>query len=220
MGMANITEFLTHVITYVPGCSEPLALQQIRDVCIDFCSKTSIWQETLDSIDVAANTREYLVQPPLNSQILSIAGAWYKRRPIGILNADSSQLVPEQLASGFAGEQTAPGEPNTVLYSLVDKSITVNPVPASDLTAAITLRVVLRPTRTATTVPDFLLTDYEYAIAQGAISRITRIPGQTFTDFATSALTEREYISARNQAMVRANKTFSRSQASIKMRPF
>jgi len=218
--MANISEFLPHVLPYVPGCPEPTALQHIRDICIDFCAYTHAWQATLDPIDVKKGERRYDVVVPPNSQLHTIISSWYDRIPVVVLNTDSMYTIPEQVATDFYGEYTGEGRPATLLYDVSSKVLAVAPAPASDIAKAIVLTAALKPTRTSLVVPNILLNEYEFAIAQGAIARIARMPRQSFTSMDTSMLAEREYISARAHARIRANKTFSRSQVSVKMRPF
>jgi hypothetical protein len=197
-----------------------MALQHIRDVCIDFCASTGVWQETLDPIDVVAGERRYDIAVPIGAQIHSITAAWFDRVPVQVIHTDSMFMVPEQVAEKFHGELEFLGNPTSLVYDPQAKVVAVNPVPSGSVAGALVIRAILKPTRSTTTVPNILVNEYEYAISQGAVARIARVPNKTFTDAAAASYSEREYLSAKSSARLRVNNSFVRSQTSIKMRPF
>lgn len=218
--MAKLIDFLPRVLQAVPGCSEPLAIQHIRDICIDFCVFTQIWQETLDPIDTTALITEYDLSPPAGALIHAVNNSWFKGRPLTVANTDSNHIRPEIFNNQFPGANVQPGDPLLLIVNYADKTFTLDPAPQYTESKTLTLRATLKPTRASQSVPDILLQEYEFAISQGAISRLARIPGQSFTDMNVAAIASGFYGDARHSATIRANKTFARSQARVAMRPF
>lgn len=67
----------------------------------------------------------------------------------------------------------------------------MNPVPTD--VAVLSATFALRPTITATTVPDVLVTEHMETIAAGALARIHRFPGQPWTDFNLAQMRQQEF---------------------------
>lgn len=217
--MAYLKEFLPHVLTYVSTCSESVAITVLRDICIEFCSETQVWQDTLDPISSVVGENKYELSPPIDATIHSVVSAWYKDMPVEVINSDSGVVRPEFYNDKFSNARNDLGDPTALLVDINNKQMTLYPTPKNSDAFALTVRAVLRPSRTAMKVPDFLLHDYEYAITQGAIARIARMPGNDFSDLNTAAMAAGVYMNAKGAAKVRSNKTFARSQVSVKMRP-
>lgn len=218
--MAKLSDFLSLVLPFVPGCPEPVALQHIRNTCIDFCMASHVWQQTLEPITTVADTNIYGIDAPLTSDVIEIKHAWYKSTRLKIINGDVRDIKAEFYNSEFPDAHVIKGDPRTLLVDYEQKVFSVSPVPEDAVSKALTIRVALKPTRNTMTVPDFLLTDYEYAITQGAIGRIAEIPAQAFTSTAMALSAKSAYAVERHNAAVRANKTFARSQTSVAQRPF
>jgi hypothetical protein len=232
--MAQLTDFLPHILPYLPECSQPLATQTISDILIDFCRETGVWQMTLPPINTVANEMAYVVNPPVintivgntltvtpsATQIHSLVRIWYLTIEIGILNDDSGLVRPEFYNTNFSTADVAAGFPRAGLYDRVTGTLTLNRAPTQSDVAALTIRAAMIPDASATTVPDFLLQDYSFAIAQGVISRIADIPGATFTNPGLAVKADMNYRSAKSRARVRANRGMARAGVAVAFRPF
>lgn len=212
--MAAITDFLPYVLPYVAGCPSPLAEQYIRDVCIDFCTYSLIAQEAHLPVSARQGVDTYSFTPPQGMEVLMIMRAWYEKAPIAVFNLDSPAMRPEMISTRFLGANTNGGTPRALKMDNT-KTFTLNVAPATDSAAAITMQVALKPTRTATTVPDILFNYYAYEIGQGVIARLYQMPGQEFTNPAIAAAPMATYLMARSNGRVQANRAFGRTQARI-----
>ena len=175
---------------------------------------------TLDPINVVAGKNVYELSPPIGANIRNVTRIWYLGRELKVINNDDSAVGAETYNPDFATADIAVGDPTCALYDYVTRTISFDRLPLAAEAKGITVRCALSPSRTATTVPDFLLSDYEDAIANGAISRIARIPAQGYTDQSTAALSQSIYAAARHSATIRANKASARSESRVAMRPF
>jgi hypothetical protein len=215
--MVSLSEFMPYVLPSVPGCTDVLAEQYLRDVCIDFCSKTLLIQRDHDPVSVVAGQADYDLDPPTGARVHMVMQAWFERQPLDVVTPDSPGMRPEVFNSGFQGADTNTGNP-TKLIQKDDLTFTLERAPSVDSISAVTMRIALKPTRNATDVENILLDDYAYEIGQGAAARLMRIPGQPFTNIQLALAYETTYVTARNTAQARANRSYGRGTQQVQMR--
>lgn len=214
--MVALSAFYPYVLPSAPGCSEIMADQFIRDICIDFCSKSLIAQVTHDPINAVAGLSDYDLDPGTGLAVQMVLQAWFRRNPLEVINPDNIGTRPEIFNPRFDGADRSGAEP--VRMTQKDgKSITVDPAPADDSANAITLLLAVKPTRTAVEVPDILFDDYAFEIGKGIASRLMLLPQQPFTNPQLAAAYNAEYVAARNAALLRAMNSYGRTQQRVDM---
>lgn len=211
--MTNYTSFLPQVMPYVKDCPQPIIEDAIRNAAIEFCEKTHIWKEDLDAISIVGGTSEYTVVVPTGATLMSIDSCWYSDR----------LLIPkgsDELARIFRLCDWHSAEGDAVYYTrdTLDKIILV-PTPQNDLTDGLKIRGVLAPTRTSTSVEDFIFEDHLDAIAAGARARLYAIPGQPFSDVTLALLHRREFLAGVGEAKIKANKGMTRASLRVEFQP-
>lgn len=199
--MATIADFLPLVLPYATGCPSPLALQHIRDICIDFCTHAAVVQVDIDPIDTVAGQIEYDIDTPTGQETTLILEAAYLGNPLSIFKNGDAAL-------SNAIRQT-PG--NTFVFGLA---------PQESTPQAITLRVATRPTRTANVVADVLLNDYSHAISMGVVGRLMLIPGHAFSNPGSAVAYSSIYTTARTDARIRADRSFGSADMRVRPRRF
>jgi hypothetical protein len=208
--MAALTDFLPEVLPYLPGCSVPLALKQLRAICMDFCSVAPIAQATIDPIDLAAGEPEYDIDAPNGTDVTLILSARLNGRPLSIIGLNDAD---------FSAARTTMGTPQGIKQT-AGNSFLLDVSPTYDMPQAVALIIATKPKRNANTVADVLLNDYAYDIGQGAIGRLLMMPNQPFSApanaFAYTALYER----ARTNARIRAEQSFGQTSARVQPRRF
>lgn len=196
--MADLSSFHSSVATHVPTAPTPTLDEAIRSAAIDFCTATSLIVET---VQADAEVGESVVYFTLSSDQLAIRyinAVWYQSAMLAPVS-ETRIYTP----TAFVAE-TAQQGPSAYHYAAESNYITVYPTPAEDVTDAFTARVVVVPTRDATTVPDALYNEWLTTIAAGARAYIKSIPGQPFTGDATRDL--RLFHSGIQHAMAQALK--------------
>jgi hypothetical protein len=214
-----LTSFLPYVLPYVMGCSEPLALQAVRDTCIRFAEQTLLLQATLDPVMAIPGIRTYDLDADPGAAIHLITQAWFEGDRLRVLYADDPLLPVEMFNDTFPGADKEPGRPSALLQN-DDYTFTLDRAPDERIRGAITIRGVVKPTITATTVPDLLFKDYAFEIGQGAVAYLMNIPAQAFSAPAQADKYEAKYLGAQHQARVRANKSLGRGNLQVKLRRF
>jgi hypothetical protein len=216
--MAQLSDFAPYILPYVPGCSSPLAEQYVRDVCIDFCMRSLIVQLALDPIDAIQGQIENDLDTPNGTLTHLILEAWYEGRPMGQFKSGDTCSQAEAFNLLFAGADVDGGVPKSVQLTPTNTFL-FDVAPFVTSLAAVTMKVATKPTRKTTAVDDLLFNDYADVIGQGVVSRLMRIPGQTFTS-GSWTIYESVYESARTSARIRAEKSFGRAATTVRTRRF
>lgn len=212
--MATLADFLPYVLVSVPGCSMPLAEQHIRDTCIDFCSISSVAQHRCDAIDLLPGQIEYDLDTPNGLVAHLILKAWINGQQCSAMTLDDPDVTSQQAAE----TANSRGMPSRFLL-LPTNAIRLNLAPDVAMPQAFRAIVSLKPSRKSANVPDILLTDYADAIANGAIARLMRLPGQLFSNPNWQAY-QQLYVASRTNARIRAEQGFSVTGAKILPRRF
>ncbi len=181
MDKVSWESFLPEVLPQVPGCPEVTVITAIRSAAIDFCSKTRVWQVDLDTpITLEANRDTYDIDPPdIEYEIVSIPlrGVSY----LGVeLNGPTTAADLTRDNPGW--RNTTATQPVTFIYNDPDKTIRVVPKPTAEVLNALTVRVALKPTRTSENADEYLFNEWLEAIGFGALERLFRIPGKSWSD--------------------------------------
>lgn len=209
--MVNLTSFLPRLLPYVPGCSEPLALQALLDSAIDFCNTASAVSVTLDPITVVDGIATYELETPTGTGVTTVQKVWYDNT---ILTA-----IPYESATARGNPD---GTPRYYYGEYVDEvyCITLLPTPEKTKANGLIVRAALTPTRSATQVHELLFDRYLEGVIAGAISIICAVPDQPFTDLkmaqANAVKARAEAAKARGEIM-HGN---VQSSMSVKMRAF
>jgi len=166
----NLTEWVPELISDIPEVTLPALLYDVRNACIIFCEKTLLWKEDLDRITVVADQSNYTLTAPDNSVIISIDDVKYKQdgedddQFTTLTPASENQMDLHSAGSWKYRESSTPSkywvDKDRVLY-LLD-------IPTEASEEGLLVRVNLKPTRSCTTVEEFLYNDHFDAIAHGA----------------------------------------------------
>ena len=162
--MATWSDLFPDILVYVPGCPDPFLEQELRRSATEFFRDSRAWVEWLEPITAASSVREYDLDLPVDSTVVSIERATSNGSPVEILSFIAQEKNPA------TRENERPG---IVTGDKVTITLTRNFSQGS----AIELQVSLTPSRTAQTLPNALMEQYADAIVAGARYRLMRTPG-------------------------------------------
>lgn len=161
----ELDRFLPLVLPYVTTCPDVTAEQYVRRAAIEFCEAVRPWRYVDTLTTTGANPEPIGI--PAQSEIHQIEEAWFEDSKLDRLSyVDGSQLAGE-------GE----GVPSAIYQDGPD-AIWLSPSAVGPLR----LSLFLKPSATATTLPDFFMAQYAQVIADGALSRILMLPEQPFSN--------------------------------------
>lgn len=163
--MAEFYRFLPLVLPYAMTCPEPVAEAHLRWAAIDFCEATRPWRyvDTLTTTGVNPEP----IGIPAGSEIHQIEEAWF----------DERKLDRVSYVDGSPYANMGEGMPS-VIYQDGPDAVVLSPTTVGSLR----ISLFLKPAVNANTLPDFFLSQYAQAIANGALARILMIPDQPFSE--------------------------------------
>ena len=169
--MSTLDSFLSYVRPWAPGVPDQVAYKNIRLAIVEFCERTRLWKFE-DDYDVTVEDCNGGIFTPGESIL----------HDIEIVMFNGQELKPaaprdlDRLEPGWRTGDLGTGLPR--YYTQVEQN-TLRLVPAMEGHVYVCLR--LKPSETATNVPDFIKNEYAEAIGWGALGRILTVPGQSYS---------------------------------------
>jgi len=172
--MSTLDSFLPEVRPWAPGVPDATAYRAIRNAAIEFCERTLMWkyENTIAVLATDSSTRS--MTSPAGSVPHDIEVATFEAIELDPIAArDMDAKLP-----GWRDTSASTGTPK-YLTQIDHDTLTIVPAPIGD--GSLYVRMRLKPSQTATTLPDFL-TKYAECIGWGALGRILTVPGQSYTN--------------------------------------
>ena len=160
MASTSYEDLFPDVIPVVPDCPDSLIERNIRAAVIEFCEKTGIYQVELDPITTVANIYEYDLEPPSGTVVHKIMASVHEGVSLEAIAGTPEYYVKQ----------------GTSLVWLV-------PTPSQTSVSSTIIRAQLKPTTTSNGCDREIMSDYRDTIINGALFRLLRTPGQTWTDY-------------------------------------
>lgn len=205
--MIELDGFLPVIMPHVAGCPEPTAFGKIIEAAQEFCERTRLWRDE-DTFTLSADGCN-IPCAPVGATVFQIEAAF----------VDEQQLEPisyPELNRQSPDWRNQDGQARYISQALPG-SVVVAPGKAEGKLRLVTL---LRPADDADMLPDFLLTEYRQAIADGALARLLMIPTQSFSDPERAAYFAMRFESKLNALFAQNVKGQQRAPARTKARYF
>lgn len=204
--MATFADFYPYLLPQVPGCSDPMATQALRDSAIAFCEDTMVLRTKLPAFATVSGTSTYTPSVSTGEQIARVLG----------VAVDGVQVYAVAEADA-AFPLNQPGKPRYVstVRTAVGFDLVLQPAP--DAAYAVEVEAAMRPTRTATSLPDDLLDRWVEAVVHGAVYRLASVRGQPFSDQVLAGDAMAKYLRMAQKA--RIDSQFGRVVSSRRVSP-
>lgn len=207
--------FLPEVLPYVHDVPEVVAVQAIRNACIEFCEKTHYIQESLDPITGIKNIGNYdLDANDSNYKVVEIMQAYYgDQLLIPKSQEELNQIYRTSNWEDLSGNPYYYFRPRAGEVRLVTKPI---------LTEANKLKVkaAIAPKRSSTTVDEELFERFLEYISFGARARLYNTPNQPYYDPKTSMEYTKRFYDAIGEVRTRVYKGLTRTAVNIEFQRF
>lgn len=207
--------FLDYVLPHVPGCTNEMALQEIKNTIIDFCEKSLILQVDHDPVTAIVGQIDYDLEPPKDRLVVRVMKAWYKGQLLEEMAPDD--IDTPSVYNQQSGYHVHRGDP-LQFFQKEARTFSVYPIPNETVKQSITLRVALKPTRSATTIDDLIYEEYAETIGSGAISRLALSPGKPYSNAALANAHRALFQAGLNVARDRSQNGYVRASRQVKMR--
>jgi hypothetical protein len=164
----DISDF---VRTEARGAPEFLVERVVRESATEFCVKTDVYRLEPETIQVISGIDEYDLTIPNGTELNHIIDVYRGHRTL--------QPVSYSRLLEVKGDGTTTGQPRC--YSqLQSTSFYVAPVPSASETLSVLYSV--KPTSTASSIPDYIGKAYREPIVHGALYRLQMMPNQPWSD--------------------------------------
>jgi hypothetical protein len=201
--------FLPEVLPYVPDCPEFVAINAIRNACIEFCEKTHYVQVDLDPITGVANVPNYQIDTPTDTAFCDVIQAWYNNVLLIPKNVDELTRMYRSV-----DWRTLSGNPGFITR-VIQPELLLVPFPILTAPNALTIRAALAPTRASTTVQSRVWEHYVETIALGARARLYNTPGQPYYNPKAAAEMRMMFRVAMMDARRKTEKSITRADTRI-----
>lgn len=209
--MKALSTFYSRILPFLPGCSEPMVDQVLIDSAIDFCEKSLVLRQNLDTFNTVIGVSNYDLDPPSAQHVISRVVS------VAVDGKDISAGLAEAIRNDLP---TANSIPRGFYTDRTDNTFTLSLSPPPDKKYTVVVGVVLAPAITATQLDDDLYNTWSEPIVNGALARAMMVPDQPFTNFARAeqltAAAAQKTITARTEG----NYGFVRGSMRVRSRPF
>lgn len=207
--------FLPEVMPYVQDVPDTVAVQAIRNACIEFCTETHYLQENLDPITGQEDVGEYdLDANDSNYKVVEIMQAYYgDQLLIPKAQEELNQIYRTSNWEDLKGNPYYYYRPRVSVMRLVTKPI---------ITEANKLKVkaAIAPSRASTTVDSELFEVFLEYIAHGARARLYNTPNQPYYDPRTAMEYTKRFNDELAEVRTRVYKGLTRASARVEFQRF
>lgn len=208
--MANISNWLAAVSSRVPGASKTEVDSAVITIIREFCDKTLLYVKKLTAINVVVGVREYTLTAPTDCSIVGVDHATLNDMPISATSMDLLNRSPEPWMTQQASE------PNVFMVD-AEKVLSLKQLPEIAYTGGLVVWAAVKPTPTATTIPDFIYDDWFETILNGAVAYLLKTPGKSWTSLEGSKFFDDYYTGEMSTA--KSKKYTGKAKVSIRSQP-
>jgi hypothetical protein len=203
----NWEDFLKEVMPDVMGCPIRVAENAIRNAAIDFCNESRAWRDDCADVPTVQGTAEYTLVPPTDGEVVAVYYAKFSDSNIPL------STIPEQHIK--RGRQNPIQQKPKWFHAPTPGVIELFWTP--DEIHTLSVKAILKPTKSSTNGPDFLYNDWLEVIAHGAKARLVMMSGREWFMPKMYTYYKKEFIKGWTDARIRDSK--SNVQSSTRLRP-
>ena len=207
--------FLPEVMPYVHDVPEIVAVQAIRNACIQFCEETHYLQENLDPIAGQENVGDYdLDANDSNYKVVEIMQAYYgDQLLIPKAQEELNQIYRTSNWEDLKGNPYYYFRPRASVVRLVTKPIITEQ-------NKLKVKAAIAPKRSSTTVDEEIFERFLEYIAHGARARLYNTPNQPYYDPKTAMEYTKRFNDEMAEVRTRVYKGLTRAAARIEFQRF
>lgn len=177
--MAEWRDFLPETMRLCPSAPRVVALNQIKEACIDFFHRSRCWRVDLAPAVVPVSTTTFAPAPPLATEVVDIMSAQWNGQPITIKSR-------QELDDEFGGWRSLlPAERPQMLTLTTERTMRL--IPMNTAAGTLDVYAAIKPSRDATGINDAQFSEHVETIAMGAAYRLLMMPDKAWTNFELAA---------------------------------
>jgi len=158
--MANISDLEPLARPYIQDCPKLLVTRELLRAARTFFAKSQVWRETIH-VGVGGGLNSGQINIEDGQAMIAIADVRKMGDTKSLLKMPDKRNLP-----------TCTGEPG--VYTATTDTLYIGPIPTETYIAEV--EVIVKPSLTATTLPDVTLEDWGEQIACGAVESLLNMP--------------------------------------------
>lgn len=204
--------FYDFVLPELNGVPTDLVDIYLRRATIEFCEETSVYVADHDPISIIKGIAEYDLEPPEpETDIVSVKKAWVGNAPIDYISQDT---LNQRMTYWPTDEAARP----TAFTQQTQTSLLLYPKPTESSKAGLNMKVVLRPSLTATGVTDWVATKYIQEITDGAKSMLMGMENKPWSSQTGEAKYRAQFEAGKTRATIEALRSFTRASQQVQLK--
>jgi hypothetical protein len=198
-------QFLPEVMQFVPDVADLIAVNAIRNACIEFCERTRYLQIDVPYVPLVNGKASYPIVTPEGTKFVLPEVTYYN--DVLLIPKSSDELASIYRMADWRQVKANPA----YITRLIMPEIVVVPYPATVLsTDYLRCRISIAPTRDSTEVDSEIFEQFLEIISFGARSRLYGTPKQAYYDRGAADQYYRMFKYGISEARERITKGLSR----------
>lgn len=212
--MMKWAAFYDFILPELPAAQVNLVDLHLRQAAIEFLEETQVWVAVADPINTTAGVATYQLAPPaavLEADVVQVRVARFE----GTLLTFTTMDELRQSAIDYE-VQTSPMPRGFTQYT--QSTLTLVPAPDHSTTGGLTMKLALRPSLTATGVPDWIGTKWVQELSMGAKAMLMSMVGKPWSSPEGAMGYRQQFEGAKTRATIEANRSFTRANSQIQLK--
>lgn len=199
------------LMPHVAGCPAPVAVFELRRAAQELFGRSRAWQVNQAPIAIAALQVSVTVVPDsADLELVRLENAWLDGKSLDVKQ-------PEEMDSSFASDwQTHTGQTTTIVQ-LTPGTLMLYPKPLAAAVTGLKLRLSVRPSDAAASIPDEMAVAYRDDITAGAKAKLMLYPNVPWSSPDMAVLASGQFNAGASKANLKAARSFG--QGRIGSRP-
>lgn len=181
--------FFPLIQPHLPTCPEATLKAYLASTTADFCMRTQLWRETSEVLSTVADQAEY-----------DLCGGVAKVEAVQWVTCNGIELSATDPRLVDHTELDRTGQP-AAYWLKNDDTLRLFFIP--DAVYTLQYELILKPSRTATSVKTWIYETWADKLVSGAIAQLARMPGKDWTDPAMAEMHRAMYEKAIADAEIR-----------------
>lgn len=199
MAAAAWASFHKDILPDAPGAPAQVVNHALLRTCQQFFHDTRAWSPWLDPTTTIADIAEYDIEYPLGSVVVRLERATLDGVPVQISAYREIDHDPTDATA-------TPGDGS---ITTADRRLLLIRLSTVAAGRVLRVRATLKPSDSATSIPDELAEQFRDAIVAGTLSRLLRTVNRSYSNPDLGAVKEAEYQAAKNSTHFAAYKSFT-----------
>lgn len=200
----KIESLVPKVKREAPSCPSFIAVEELRNTIIDFCVNTDIYLSELTLFQTVTGINEYEAADldiPTGTELNHIIDFYCERGESNdqLSEKNLARLEPKSLI-GTPSLIDAYGKGKPKYYAQRNQEIILF-APTPEKNYSLYALYSLKPTATATTIPNIIVNEYQETIIHGALYRLQMMKDSPWSDVQAADLNKRMYDKGEAQAV-------------------